>query len=788
MRSDNVRTAIDSNLSALKLDPVMQAQILLRKDGELKMKKKLSVSMAIALALLLVTAVAVAAVLLGGKDVVDKLIVPKAMENQEEMFTQAEVDEIIAIARKQGVELSPEYARNLSRGEGYFKEELAMLFAKQQLGFYPGTWDVADQHWFGEFRVKIRNLYINYNTLPKEGEKTQEEIEAIAKAHIKETTGQDFPLDDRSRYMLERSLTETRLNPYQTLREWTLNYSPLSRREPGFMFRLATDGRIKEYKDNLLYVTQELPTADADTQVTVTVSDFLQAQSPVFNQLRSLTQEQLQALREQLKPWEKDPQALEGYHGFLLKQQFGPAPEGSISREQAIDIAFKAVQEKFKVPEQELRKGPAHYLSSEPYIYAVLLKAEGDYRWKVSFGRDYLAELDAVTGKVELMDVFSPGNAHERALTLDSLLPEEKRAYATPRPFRGTWAPNQPATPYPQPPEGFQLPQLFWDTLQKIDYKAETAQRIWDEALRDYGEDRRFWPQELQALDAFRFSRPEDTGEAIVGIPLPGEISADQALEAARAGLSDSSKGLYKADYLAELKPAITYYYNMPAEGRNAWRIAFVDVSGEEMSVDIADVMVDAKTGEVVPDSGERAVRLSEYDFVKGPMGDDGRSIYWGHKSIPSYYWEMMEQRNDTFESVLKILQEEQKRTDALNVGWSLEAAALFDLWANEYLAEGEYGLPLSGLPAPTDIQPDKAVEIAWAVFLEESGDKYAKETLQRLEPMVGFSFNVLGQGVRSYHVEFRDMEQPGYVTLGMVDLDATDGRILQQHSDAGNG
>lgn len=789
MRSDEVRAAVDLNLSGLRFDAMKQAQIMLRKDGDLKMKKKLSVSMAIALALLLVTVAAVAAVLLSGKDVVDQVIAPKAMENQDEMFTQAEVDEILAFANKQGITLEPRLMQMLSRREGYYKSELAMLFAKEALGFYPGTWDVADQHWFGEFRVKIGSIGINYATVPQEGEKSQEEIEAIAKAYIREKAGKDFPLDDRTRYDLYRSFTATKINPHRTIREWGIGFEPLSQRDPGFQVKLTPQGEVKGYQDTVAFVTQELPKAGADTQVNLMVNDFLRIHSMGYLDLLGLTQENLQELRVLLKPWENDETALESYYGFLLKQQFGPAPEGSLSREQAIEVAVKAAQEQFKVTEQELRQGPARYQSSRPYIYAVLLKAEGDYRWKVSFAKDYLVELDARTGKVELMDVYSPGNSENRRFTLDSLLPEEQRAYASPRPDFGTWVPNLPATPYPQP-VGFKAPQLYWDTLQKIGYKAETASLIWDEMYRDYGEDTRFWPQEKQALYAFRFDSPDAEGQAIVGIPLPEDISAQKAVEAAKAGLAEGSQALYAKDYLAGLTPTTTYYYNMPGEGRRAWRVSFLDVSGEQ-ALEIAYATVDALTGELLPESREPRPEQEpeqQFTFGKAPMGEDGRPLLWGHKSIPQYYWDMMEQRKDTYESALKLVQEELKRTGQYGVGWSMEVNAVHDLWINEHLSENEHGLLLSGLPAPTDIQPDKALELAWAAFKKDAGDKYSDEVMARLQPMIGFSFNYFGPDTRHYHVEFVDPAQPGYVTLGMVDLDAVSGEIRGTHSDAGNG
>lgn len=211
MRTD-MKRVIDTNLSGLVVTQYDHQQLMHRiREGE-PMKKRIPVGLAIALSLLLLTAVAVAAVLLGGNDMVEQVIAPMAQETQGNRFTKEEVDEIMALARKHGLELDEDLFGRLNSEDGYFKEELARLFAKTELGLQPDTWSVDDQYWYGELYMLMEPDAMRAAALPEEGELSQQQTEQTARAYITGKTGRDFPVLDSTQYEIGRTFTAIRQN------------------------------------------------------------------------------------------------------------------------------------------------------------------------------------------------------------------------------------------------------------------------------------------------------------------------------------------------------------------------------------------------------------------------------------------------------------------------------------------------------------------------------------------------------------------------------------------------
>ena len=130
----HIERAIDNNLSSLSVTGTLHQRILNDIQGGTPVKKKMSLALVIALSLLLITAVALAAVILGGKDVVEQVIAPMAVKTDTDRFTKEEVEEILELAKKHGITLDPHFESRVRAEGSYFKDELAMLFAKDQLG------------------------------------------------------------------------------------------------------------------------------------------------------------------------------------------------------------------------------------------------------------------------------------------------------------------------------------------------------------------------------------------------------------------------------------------------------------------------------------------------------------------------------------------------------------------------------------------------------------------------------------------------------------------------------
>lgn len=799
MKAPRIDRAIDVNLSGLRLSAFQKEQIMRNIYGGAKVKKKkLSLALAVTLVLLALTAAAVAAALLSGKQVVDQVIQPMAEKNESQMFTREEVEEILAFADKQGIALDEESLRWVRKEGGYYKEELAMLFAKADLGRDPDTWSVEDQHWFGEFRVKISNIGINHCTIPKEGELSQEEIEAKAAAYIAEWTGNDYPLNDPEKYLIRRGFAEVKLNPFQSLREWYLNYEPRDMDLPAFSLKLSPSGQVKDYSDNVAYVGGQVE-LDTDEQLMRIFDDYQRLYADRYGSIDTFTQAQWQEMRRKMDEVQGKSQYSGMLYDFIRVQGYGPLPEGAITEEQAIAAAAEAVSQKFKVDQDKLLTPPEDRSGMGKFIHAIYLSHGYQQVWKVSFERDYLAEIDAMTGEAKVVDAYYPGNYWGRRYVLDKLLQPEQKAYATPMPELSTWAPGLPSTPYPQRQEGIEAPQAYWDALQAIGYNGDTAQKIWDGVNRDYGEDRRFWPLNMQALYEYRFNPPTggDAGQGelspFAGIPLPEDIPEEKAIEIAWKEMRSGAHGLFDEGYVEALKPALSYRYHFFKPGSHSYHVTFVDVSGE-LPRDVATIDMDALTGKVIApefsDTGKVIgnVLLEGFKFGRADIGSDGRPRVWGNKDIPQYYWDIMEERQDTYEGVIRLLMAAERKYGELSFFWPLLEKSLLELWTMPEIYQGDHGLMMSGLPAESDIPQEKAEEIAWEAFKKATAEKYTQEDYDAVKLAVGFVFNQYAPGGRTWTFEFADSRREKYHTLGMMSVDAITGEVVFINVERGNG
>lgn len=734
-------------------------------------------SLLLALALVLGVSVAAGAEApaITAQEVVDQLIAPRAAASEDASFTKAELQEILAQAEARGFRLSPGWQRVFRRVDSYDKAHLGLVFAREALGPFMDSWDVEDQYWLHAFYVKAGSSAYNDRSLPREGEKSQQEIEAIAVQYLEQQAGRPLHLQDPERYRISRSLTDMPVNPYRRERGWTLTFSPFNYDDPNFSIDLETDGSVQDWMGNL----DRQEERQGMERLYPIVEEYLSRYGGEGRRFLDFSQEQWQALRQALLPYEQDNLEEDSQYGFILRQHYGPAPEGSLTREQAVAKAVEAVAEKYSLPREDLAEGPESYLSPDPYVYAVLLDGGRGYRWKVSFGRDYLVELDAMSGEVVLTDAYSPGNSWHRPYVLDELLPEDQRAYTPPQPTpTPTPAPEQPELPYPQPDASLNLPDIYWTTLQKLKFSDRMRYYPWDASIGEYGYDSRFWPLDVQALSFYVYERPHEPGAPIKGIPLADDISVEEAVQAARAALPEATRQVYRQEFLDSLVPAVSYYYHKPEEGRRCYVVTFLQLHREDEE-SLAEIMVDAYSGQLIRDP---AVPLKEGEYNRPPMGKDGRPLIWGDKRIPQYYWEMMEQRQDSFEGVVQMTREAEQQAQP-----DLLLTALQELWLYAHNPHSEE-LSLAGLPAPGDIPQEKAVELAFAAFREAVGHMYEDRVFERVVPVVGFTFNSLSAGSRTWRVEFYDPGQPGYVTLANVHLDAATGEVLELMDQPGNG
>ena len=795
------RQAIDSNLSGLVVTQEHRLAIQQAIEGGKPMKRKMSLALAVTLTLLLAAAAALAAVILGGKDVVDQFITPLAQKNDSQFFTKEEVDEVLAFAREHGIELDEIHLRSIQEEGSYFKEELAMLFAKKELGFYPGAWSIADQYWFGEFWSSIDPDIVNFNTLPEEGELSQDQIDDIAGRHIREKTGADYDVFNPERYLVSRSFTAVRQNPWYILREWQLSFEPRVLDAPFIHIILTPQGEVSDYSDNLDYINDPDPQIQAERLL----GHYARNYSNIYGSWDAWSQQDWQALREGLDAIGLSPdQTTRSDLKNILSQNYTP-PAGAISREQAIDIAAGAVSGRFKADKAELLDTTQGKLPSETQVYAIYLEANGLQRWKVSFERDYLAEIDALSGQVMVCDVYSPGNDYYRRYVLDDLLPEDKRAYATPRPTIDVEILMEDDSPAAFTRDNLELaPAWYWQRLRDLGYTAKTATGIMGRLDRDYGLGDRYWPVEYQSM-YYMINYKQDTkpGDAFPGIPHENDLSQEEAVNLAMEAVQAAARAEGR-EVPEGLKTVTAFTFNLFGKDSRTWQIDLINLGDPPVEIrpdtDFAYVKIDAITGELLdvtfPDTESREAAPVSYGVdPEGPwsaMGPDMRPLAFGHKTAPQAFWDWMAEHygdHDTVERAVAQWIEEYGKDDSF---WPLHAKAVTHLWlcmpeVTQTDLEQEQ-LAILGLPQPEHLTQEQAEARAWELLREAGKEVYTQDDYEAVRLKTAFFYSAMYPNGCAWQIEFADERYEYDSSIGDVTLDGLTGEPITVNTQLGNG
>ena len=795
---NQVRQAINSNLSGMALSQQAKHRILADiQGGQQTVKRKMTLAMALAIALILITAAALAAVILGGKDVVEQLIAPRAQETQSNRFTKEEVEEILAFAEKHGIVLDEIYVKRIREEGTYFKSELALLFAKDQLGFYPGSWDIEDQHWFAQFSRQIDPDLGADATLPQEGELSQQQIEEKAAQHIQATYGRHLEPLNQAYYRIFRSFYKHRVSPWQVDRVWSVEFSPLTVEGPLFSLELTPKGEVTRVRTDL----NILSSGSKEEKARLTLDRFHDLYGNIYGSQDAWSQETWQDLKERLQALDLKPGSIRDAV-YLLQQDYLP-PEGALTKEAAIEIAAQAVAEHFQVDQARLLDTTRGKLPPESMVYAIYLSAQGQQRWKISFEGDYLAEVDAHSGRVMILDVYSPGNDHLRRYALDVLIAPDKKAYASPVPAEETADLDLDALAASQQlfPTNLEVaPQYFWDQLQAINYNVKTAGGIYTMLYDTYGQDQRFWPILYQAMAHQKEFRP-GPGEIMPGLPAPEDLQQEAAVEKAYEAVLGINAGRYEEAFLRNLKPVVAFTFNLYEAGSRSWQIDLVDISAQPQGEDKAYVKLDAITGEVIDARLLDNQADSQADSPSGTaligigpgcshMGEDGRPKVWGDPNAPKEYWDFMAQRYNSREVVEQAFEAWAKEHGDNPSFWPPEPQAVLSLWRmQQHPPEWQDHKPtFNGIPGPGDISLKKAQELAWAAMREAAGDKYSQADYDSVRLMCSFSYNKLGSQGTVWQVEFADSRMAFNSSLGIVLLDGSTGEVLSIDTEQGNG
>ena len=203
------QNAVDRRLSGLQENPFLAQRIMSAEKGEIKVKKKLSAGLVLTIVILLIviTAVAVTVALLSPQEVVEKVAVPMAQENDRDWriemdFTPEELAAFIRECNENGIDLDENDAimKAFRNGEGYNEQEAIMAVCHAAFGGTYGEWTIAERHWFEDVMVSIGWAKENYVELPGPDDLTEEEARARLIAAIRAKFGEDLPLEDKTQF------------------------------------------------------------------------------------------------------------------------------------------------------------------------------------------------------------------------------------------------------------------------------------------------------------------------------------------------------------------------------------------------------------------------------------------------------------------------------------------------------------------------------------------------------------------------------------------------------------
>lgn len=205
-KQNKLRRAMDKTLPGLEQDVWFEQRVLSRihERPATRTISKRTVALVLVVAMLLLSATAVAAVILGGREVVDEYAVPMAGETTGDSYTVEQTLELVALAEENGIVLSDNAKESIDKmlatGEGYYKEELIMAIAKAEFGDQPATWTLEQQNWFDDVCVAIGFIPEKEKAMPEKGEDAFGWAAAIAAQHIRDYYGETADLQDLNVY------------------------------------------------------------------------------------------------------------------------------------------------------------------------------------------------------------------------------------------------------------------------------------------------------------------------------------------------------------------------------------------------------------------------------------------------------------------------------------------------------------------------------------------------------------------------------------------------------------
>ncbi|MBR3016038.1 MAG: PepSY domain-containing protein [Clostridia bacterium] len=694
-----------------------------KREGK-PVKRKFSVGLVLACVLILLAATALAAVLLGGKEFVDKIMAPKAAETASDSFTKEEIAEILRIAEENNLALSDEdmYRLNHLDESGYFKEELMRRFVKTEYGFYPDAWPIEVQHWYEQMLHAVGlQEGPQVNVLPEGDEYTQEQILQIARDFIHQKYDPDVNLDDPEKYQRFLTYREFQLGEGLKARQWNLNYEARDLYGMDYCLVLDSAGNIKnEYTvDGILGNTYQVHGQymyDRFIRVYGNQYGFINWDSDMLLKYQ-------EAMRHRLATEENGHFLSQEYP--ILKMTYLLPDDTMISREAAIEKAKEAC-------------GKLDYetLYSHSQV-AVCMEADGKPVWKVTLktkGGYVFAQLDAKTGEALIVDTEQTGSyaawrqyVTEEYWRENDMQPSYYHDAATPNPV--------PAWRLPDFWGSTDLaPAWYWEKLGATGYSEETEDALYEAWVDQYGYDTHFWPLEAQAIEALTQlgDSPDFAVIDLPGLPSEGDISREEALRIAKAAFKEEYAGALPDLDASTLTGAFSFWFNYTFDGHNAWEVNLYRPDG----VHVGAVWVESRTGEAFQlecfDSRASGLRMRDVSFTQpavtpSPL-ENGRPWMWGMDFAPREHWEKLGQIVDEWGVTAQNFRQKYAEWCALygsdSILWPYECQVIEQFFA-DYNAENftEERVYYHTFPREGKLTREQAVAIALQA-VHEAGDE----------------------------------------------------------------
>ena len=689
------------------------------------MKKRISVGFVLAVVFTLLAASALAAVLLGGRDFVEQIMVPKAVENTSQNFTKEEIAEILKIAEDNNLTLSDVDMYNLNHlGEsGYNKEELMRRFVKTEYGFYPAAWPIEVQHWYEQLlkACGLDQSMHQINVLPEGDEITEEQAVKIAEDFIHDKYDPTVDLNDKTKYLRFLTYREHKLGDI-VYREWGFSYEAQDLYGTDYSLTLDTAGAIKaEYSvDGILgtsYTMRGQFISDRFKRVYGDQFGFVNWDSYML-----LNYQDALRHREQVEP--NSPHILPSEE-YILATTYLLPDASFISKEDAIAKAKAAC-------------GDLNYET----VYsagemAVLMQDGNTPIWKVTLQiRDSspaYVELNADTGEV----TFRLTDRQEATYEWRSFVPESY--WETHKPSQGYRAARPESTvtstdgfQYPAFWNSEEMPESYWAALNDIGYSEDTMDEIYTKWMDDYGWNTDFWPLEAQALDYLLHDQnPTGALEHIPGLPREGDLTQEEALEIALPAFKDEFADEVPTLNVSTLRSAFRYWANDNDKGRCDWQVIFYREDGSRAG----EVYLTADTGEVYELASSDAAGVRHYAVSSDePMTtpapqENGRPWFWGKDFAPASYWEQLDavmQKYGVTPENIQAKADEWSQTYESDAFWPHDCKLMDQILAllsPDDLENPEQPYLYITFPDPAKKSQAEIEEIAWKA-LHEAGDE----------------------------------------------------------------